>query len=578
MKLWRGASLISAAALALFAPAAMMPAAAAVRASLDRDHIAPGQSITLTLTADGNAGQPDLSPLRKDFDVSGVASGSQMSIINGNVRSSLQWSVTMAPKHAGLIDIPPLQVGNERSAPLRVLVDAAGATGAPQAQASPDPSAPDVATRGPGKPGDPAFIENSVSTNNPYVGQALLYTLRLFYAINPVNASLSLPDADNGDLRQIGPDQNGMQVIQGRTYRVLERHYLLQPEHSGALHIPAPAFQAQTMPGMIDPFADDMDMGGVSAQGKALDLSVRPRPAAAADPWLPARSLRLSVDPPGAAPRAGEPFSVVVHEDGVGVSAAQLPEIVLPTIAGAQVYPEPSTTRQSVDGGELHAQRSRRFAIVPAQAGALRLPEITLPWWDVGADRAAVARLALPTLHVEAGAASAAASGTPSAATAASAANGTAAAAPAASLQHWQIATAALGVLCLLALVWGWWRGVGGRGQAVPAGEPLPVSPAASPRLAEALASGDAAQIARALCEAAPGPRSTQLAQIAQRLADPEQRRAVLDFEATRWQGDGKASPAALAALHVAFAGGARWAAAPASAATPDPLPPLYPD
>ena len=60
--------------------------------------------------------------------------------------------------------------------------------------------------------------------------------------------------------------------------------------------------------------------------------------------------------------------------------------------------------------------------------------------------------------------------------------------------------------------------------------------------------------------------------------ADPDQRRAVLAFEAARWQGDGKASPTALAALHVAFAGGARWADDRASAAVPGALPPLYPD
>lgn len=566
------------AVLALFALAAMMNAEAAVHATLDRDHVAPGQTITLTLTADGNPGKPDLSPLRKDFDVEGVASGSQTTIVNGSVSSSLQWSVTMAPRHAGLIDIPPLQVGNERSAPLRVLVDGAAAPGG-SPQALPDASAPSASTRGPGKPGDPAFIEDSIEPQTPYVGQTVVYTLRLFFAVNPINASLSLADASNGDLRQIGQDQRGMQVVQGTPYQVLERHYLLQPERSGALHIPAPVFQAQVMPGMVDPFSDDMGMGAVSARGRALDLTVRPRPAAAADPWLPASSVQLTVDPVADSARAGEPFSLTVHETGQGVAAAQLPEIVLPPIAGAQVYPEPSTTSESIVDGKLQSQRTRRFAIVPAQSGSLRLPELTIPWWDVNADRAALARLVPPAVAVAPGRAGAVASGSGDAAAMTPDANPVSppiATSPT-ELRRWQIATGTLIALLLLAIAWGWRRGSGARTTVPPSPDDAAGLPLPSPRLAQALASGDAAQIASALCAAAPGPRSTQLAQIAERLADPDQRRAVLAFEAARWQGDGNASPTALAALHVAFAGGARWVVPKAAANAPQVLPPLYP-
>ena len=184
----------------------MAQAQAAVRASLDRDRVAPGEPVTLSIVADGGSGKPDLSPLRKDFDVSGVSTGSQTTIVNGDVQSSLQWSVVMTPRHGGLVDIPPLAVGTEHTALLRVLVDASAAGAS---AATPNASAPasgDVRAGG-GKPGDAVFIESSVAQQHPYVGQAVIYTLRLYYAATLLDAALDLPSGDNGDLRQIGQDE-----------------------------------------------------------------------------------------------------------------------------------------------------------------------------------------------------------------------------------------------------------------------------------------------------------------------------------------------------------------------------------
>lgn len=558
---------------------ASLPAAAALRASVDRDHVAPGQAITLTLRADGAAGAPDLSPLRKDFAIGGMFSGSRTIDVNDTVHTSREWSVTMVPRHGGVIEIPSLQAGSERSEPLRVRVDAAGATAPDATMGEAGASAAAAAANRQGKPGDAAFIDVALEPADPYVGQSVLYTLRLYYAINPIDGSLNVPASDNGDLRQIGADENSVQLVQGQPYRVLTRRYLLQPEHSGSLRIQAPVFQAHVMPTLDDPWADP-GMGLVRVPGRGIDTTVRVRPAQAADPWLPARSLQLSLDAPSGQPHAGEPFSIVVRETGQGVSASQLPDIDLPAIAGAQVYPEPSTSSETVVDGQLQAQRVRRFAIVPARAGTLPLPELRVAWWDLRRDQPALARLALPTLQILPGARSDRTSGTPDSNAVASR-SGPAAAAPVAwpeakDLRIWQGACGLLALLLVLAIAWGLRRGAGARRPPTTAVVDPP-SAARTLGLTQALATGDAARIAQALCAGAPGPATTQLAQVAQRLADPDQRRAVAAFEHERWQGDGKASPGALAALHVAFARGPRWTQAGAARSEPDPLPPLYP-
>jgi hypothetical protein len=546
---------------------AMPNAIANVQASLDRDSVALGDSITLTITSDTPDAQPDLAPLRANFDVHGSATSSQTTIVNGHMQSSVQWAVELVPRKIGAIDIPALAVGRERTPPLHVSVSAQPAT-QPPAQA--------------GASGAPIFVETSVEPANPYVQQAMVYTERLYYAVTLINGALDAPTPDNGDARQIGNETTTSAMLQGRRYNVLERHYLLQPEHSGTMHIPGPGFVGHAMGDAGDVFDDGATARAI---GKPIDVQVRARPQQARDPWLPAHAIAITADPPTAPLHAGEPFSIVVKLEGEGVTAAQLPEIALPAIAGAQVYPEPSSTVEQQRDGRLLAERTRRFAIVPGRTGELRMPSLEVPWWDVGNDRAAMARLALPVLNVLPGAASQNDAGN-----AASPQDGNAsnpATAPDASritaiaLRGWQVATFSLAAMLSLSLWWGWRRGRD-RGAAHDAtrepGDRVNVrAPNRAPTLSRALALGDPSAIAQALLEAVPGSPVRNLGEVAQHLDDPTQRDAVLAFDAARWSADGASSVQALAQLRAAFARAPRWVGRMRSTTGDDVLPPLYP-
>lgn len=560
---------------------ATMHATAAVRASLDRDHIALGDSVTLTVESDGSAGkQPDFAPLRKDFDLRGLATGSQTTIVNGRMSTSMQWTVTLVPRHNGIIDIPPLAVGNERTPALRMGVDQAPSLGSAPASAQPT-------THAGGS--EPIFIETAIEPTNPYVQQAAIYTVRLYYGVTLLDAALDVPSPEHGDLRQVGDDGRTSVMLQGHRYDVLERHYLLQPEQSGALHIPAPVFQGRTMGDVNSLFDDAMmaDGNGVRVAGKPLDVQVRPRPPLSRDPWLPAHALQLSVDQPSAPPRAGEPFSIVVKLSGDGVTAAQLPEIVLPTIPGAQVYPEPSSTAERAREGDMQAERTRRFAIVPDHAGDLQIPGLEVPWWDVVNDRAVIARLAFAALKVVPGAATQNDVGGSSAnAGAASNASGTSQASNAGATQTrgWQIATLTLAALLVLSLWWGWRRGAGDAGSADhgdDADATVRRAPSRGPTLSRALALGDLSAITQALLDATPvtaqSPAPRSLGDVAQRLDDPAQRAAVLAFDAARWSAAGIPAEQALVQLRFAFAQPPRWAGRARGPGHVDVLPPLYP-
>jgi hypothetical protein len=554
-------------ALVLFV--AMGAAHANVQASLDRDHVALGDSVTLTIASDDRNAQPQLLPLRQDFDVRGTSTSSSVSIVNGNMKSSAQWMVTLVPKHAGALVVPALAVGNDSTQALHVDVSDAPLAAT---SASADASAAS---------GAPVFIETSIAPDHAYVQQAMVYTVRLYYAITLLDGVLDPPTPDNGDLRQIGDDANSTVMMQGHRYNLLERHYLLQPEHSGALHIPAPQFHGRAMADDGGLFDDPLSPGrSVRIAGKPIDVQVRARPAQAGDPWIPASALALSVQPPTAPIHAGEPFTLVVKLDGEGVTAAQLPEIALPAMAGAQVYPEPSSTSEQQRDGQLHAQRTRRFAIVPARPGTLRMPELTVPWWDVVNDRAEVARAALPTVQVLPGTlASGAADGGLSTGVSAGDATGTNGQAPPSVvvLRGWQVATLVLSVLLALSLGWGWQRGRRDVSSSMQDAAVAARPAMHAPTLDRALALGDPAAIAQALIEAAPAPRPRHLGEVVQRLHDLVQRDAVAALDAARWSAGGTLSGESLAGLRAAFKQVPRWRMPDTSASSREALPPLYP-
>ncbi|MGB5651596.1 MAG: BatD family protein, partial [Sedimenticolaceae bacterium] len=100
-----------------------MPAAADVRARLDRDKVYVGDPVTLVIERSGaSSGEPDLSPLNKDFRVLGTGTSTQFSFVNGRSSNRTTWTVQLGPLQEGKLRIPPIQVGAEQTAALELEV------------------------------------------------------------------------------------------------------------------------------------------------------------------------------------------------------------------------------------------------------------------------------------------------------------------------------------------------------------------------------------------------------------------------------------------------------------------------
>jgi hypothetical protein len=340
-------------------------ALAAVSASLDRDRIAMGDTLRLTLTAtDGEEiSAADLRPLLADFEILQRSTSSNTNIVNGRRTHTKQLLIDISPRREGRLKIPPMRIGQGASNSLAVTVSAA----------------PDISTGG-----QSVLFEAVIDRNSVYVQGQVILTLRLQQAINLDGRSISELELDNAFVKAL--EQKSFQrTIDGRQWLVHEVRYAIFPEHSGTLEIPQQSFTGRVREGRRSFF----DQGGsgrlLRRSSKALSIEVLPRPDSfPGTNWLPARQLKLveNWSTPPEQLRAGESATRTIQILGEGVQGAQLPPVLFPPNEGLKFYPDqPEINDQEVASGLLGA-RQDSTAVVPTRAGNWSIPEIRIPWWD----------------------------------------------------------------------------------------------------------------------------------------------------------------------------------------------------
>jgi hypothetical protein len=363
-----------------------LPAWAALQAYVDRNPVAEHESFTLTLESDGEIdGSPDLSPLQQDFAVQGQGKSSSLMIVNGAVTRKTRWQIRLIAKRGGQLQIPSIGVGGERSQALTVTV----------APASQIPSSP---------AGGDLFLEVSAAPLTVYVQQQVIYTVRLYRAVNLANGStLSEPALPGGDavVEKLGQDKEFATLRNGMRYEVIERNYAINPQKSGGLDIAPLVFDGDIIQGNpgggifgFGPFNQSTRHKRLRSQ--AEHITVNPIPASfRGGQWLPARSLQLmetwSPNPPDFV--VGQAVTRTVAAMADGLTASQLPVLDGGAVGGLKRYPDQPSLKDTQGNAGVTGVRTEKIAYIPTQAGSVTLPVIMIPWWNTVTDRMEVATL-----------------------------------------------------------------------------------------------------------------------------------------------------------------------------------------
>lgn len=375
---------------ALLASGLCLSAWAAVTASLDKTNVVVGERLRLVIQNTGNGDQqPDTSALRQDFDILGTQRGTSVQITNGRMSSTTQFTLVLAPKHAGTIHIAPIQWGGEQSAALDLTVGSAA-----------DPAKPGASNTAESQ----ITMSGTLDQKQPYVQSAVVLSLRLNVGVQMAQASLDLQGNSDVLVRQIGRDQQRTESRNGRDYQVIERKYLLIPQRSGTISLKGPVLQAQVPDTTASGGDSDMDtlfgnvFGGtmgrfartmrpVHLQAETIELKVQPRPANAdAANWLPAQKLTLEETwrPDQSTLRVGEPLTRHLRLGALGVTAGQLPDLAsaMPVPDGIKKYPDQAKIDEGLQGDTVRASRDQDIALIASAPGHYVLPALRLTWWD----------------------------------------------------------------------------------------------------------------------------------------------------------------------------------------------------
>lgn len=349
-------------------------ATAAVTARVDREKVEQNESFSLELTVDSTADMtPELSVLDEKFVVGQTSRLSNTRINNGQITRSMTWTITLMPKHAGVITIPPISIGGEQSQPLMITVTV------PSYE---PPGEADV------------FITAEVDYDETYVQAQILYIIKIYRAVATRQPALREPNFSGAEvLVEIAGDERSYEaILNDRAYNVVERIFAIFPQESGEVQISPARFEARVL-------RDGRITGRKVFESQSLSINVNPIPAPPADfpnaAWLPAKELTVS-DNWSREPdelRAGEPISRNVTVSALGQLETQIPATTAPVAVGVNIYADKPVLNRQLEATGIRGVRTDQYAMIGVTAGIVTLPEIEIPWWDIDAGEWRVAQL-----------------------------------------------------------------------------------------------------------------------------------------------------------------------------------------
>ena len=366
--------LISAAlfALAVFASQAF---AQQIELSVDRNELARGETLTLTIRVyDQRQGmQLDLTPLTQDFDVLGTRTSSQIRSINGVTESWTDYVITLFPEKEGELSIPALSILNQTTDPISINVVNAG----PRSNQG----------------GDDLYLEIEVNKDSVYVQEQLLFTVRLFYTINgirnPVFTELEMEDTVT---QLIGSPNQYERLIDGERFGVYEKRYVIFPQRSGPLQIPDILFRGEVTDGSSNFVFRNMNTRRVTAFIEGITIEVKERPASLprGEGWLPVTGLALEETWSGdlGALKVGDSVVRTLTLRAEGLDGAVLPPFSPENVKGLNLYPDPADISRTFVDGSIVGIRIETTTYVALEAGVIEVPSLDIAWWDVNSDSA----------------------------------------------------------------------------------------------------------------------------------------------------------------------------------------------
>ena len=358
-------------ALAISTLAALLtlPAQAEVISLLSSESIEELESVRLAIRHVGTRQSEalDLALLDRDFHVMGTNTSSQYQYVNGRAESWVDYQITLQPKRAGKLTIPPIKIGNERTKAMQLEVRK-------------------LTERARAKISGLIFYEQEFSSNGVYVQSQLLMTRKLFYmdGVQLYGGQPGAPEIDDALVITLGENRNTIGQRNGKSYGVIEQRYAIFPQSSGSLTIPPIQLSASVR--LIDRGRASRKAVRVSTDSAQINVLPIPNEFPSDQPWLPALDLTLEQQFGSATNQSigvGENLSRTIELNVYGNTGAIAPPLLGELDARKfKQYPNPAVITEDTNGSTVVGIRSESTDIVALTPGTHLLPGIDIYWWD----------------------------------------------------------------------------------------------------------------------------------------------------------------------------------------------------
>ncbi|MFA5958999.1 MAG: BatD family protein [Tatlockia sp.] len=356
---------------------------AGVSLHLEAPKVGLNQTFSLTITIDNNRVNvvPDLMPLQKEFTVVGTESNINYTVVNGQSKSTSEWTVLLNAKHKGVLEIPALQVGSDKTIPTRIEVTDDNA-----AAAEPEESLSNLHQ-------DVMIVAES-STTSPFVNQQVIYTVKLFTNSRLLDANYLPPQVEDALFIPFGTGRR-YQVNKGeQLYSVEEQQFALFPQKSGDLNITPPSFNALIY---------DLKPRRVNAKADTVVLKVKAIPEQFKDKdWLPAKQISLteSYDNKATTFTEGNTLVRLVTLEAVALPAQLLPKLNFGTSDNYSVYPSSPVEKNAFNQEDLVGTATVKVTYLLNKAGVVTIPPVSLTWFNTVTGKEESSALPALTLQV----------------------------------------------------------------------------------------------------------------------------------------------------------------------------------
>jgi hypothetical protein len=330
-----------------------------------------------------------------------------VSIVNGQVNTSVTYRYMLLPKKAGTYPISNIAVvhKNKRypAESVEVTVLDKGVAASPQLEEN--------ARDTQGNSRD-YFLEMRTDKSNPYVNEQVTLTLKFYIAVKYYSSpELSTPPVTTGFWTEVlGTKPPYTQKLNGRNYQVLEIKYALFPTQTGELTIGRAMVRTtvaskQRRRSQFSMFDDVFGRGEeVTARSRPVTINVRPlptegRPASFTGTIgrfdISATADKRTVD-------VNQPVSVSVKITGTG----NIKSVAEPTIGDLpdfRVYRASSNENMTKSDDKVGGTKTFEEVFIPNRPGEVTIPSLSFTYFDPSRSRYITKTTRPITLKVNAG-------------------------------------------------------------------------------------------------------------------------------------------------------------------------------